>query len=350
MKVLLGSITLFSALLFFASSCGHSSGDSAEPGTLVSIPNSVSASPAQQLLNTSLGLDLATVADSLQVSVTGCATGWTTTCTGSSFDVYLNDKNCVAKLVTFTSGGKTYNQTSACSTIDWQAGASCSFVNASNANDVVNIAVLKQLSNPTVGTDSVSFEWGGVAQGTAQQFLARTLGFPVTDSLISQPAPNFQISQLAYYGVNNDGTGKFGFNLSCGNKMTIDSTNTTQGITLCDNVKLSSLDYAMVALPSGALTASVLEGLMSHTTPNVIAWQTGTNTEKLTSGNGGFMTKVMNGSSKMATNSPMILILRETNLVSSVPIKSYTTYQISFQMLSGCNGSNVTGNGGDGCN
>ena len=321
----------------------ESSGDAASvktfaPGDVVPIAVAVTGTN---------GLGLANIpADSLTIKVNGCASGWQTTCTGGSFDVYNMDLGCVAQLVSFTSSGSTYNQSSSCSSSTWKAGTQCSFVNSTNSSDIVTITVVQTLSSPTTPTDKVIFEWGAVGTGNSQQFLSNTLGFSTTSSLIKQSDPNFQISLLAYYGINSDGSGNFGFNLTCGNNMTVDSSNTTQGITICDGAKLSSIDYALVAKPSGTITSSLLETLMSSATVYSIAWQTGTGSEKILDGKGGFKTKAMKGSGKISSSTDMMLILRETNIVQSVPIKSYRTFSISLQPLTSCrSSSNNDGHG-----
>ncbi len=328
MKKILGIFSLslvcgsFAVALFLNGGCGSKSGGTSN---LMTIPVAIGGRTG------TTGLDLAptgtntVTATSWTIDISGCVSGWNTSCSSNSFQVYNGDTKCLGILQTFKISGKTYNAGPSCSSITWQAGSSCSFVNAANTSDSLNVVVLSQLSSPTKNTDSVSFQFGAVGTGTAQLFTSSQLGFGVQNSVVEQLDPNFQISSLFYYGINANGSGNFAFNLLCANAQVNGN---------CDTVPTSKLDYALVAYPSQTITANLLESLMnSAATLNTIS----TSTDLITTGNGGFVTKIMAGPGQISTTSDMLLILRETGTASGQIIKSYRSFRVQLQALPSCN-------------
>jgi len=344
---LFGGILTCCGLLAFVGSCGPKS-SSASSGltktTVIQIPDSLqnvaTANSSSSLALTNTSPPTITAYNYL---LTGCASGRTLTCSTADIGVYWGDQSCIVKLTSFTtSTGQTYNAGTGCSSISWQAGSQCAFVNVANTSSSVVITTLQQLSSPTVTTDKATFEWAEIESGTAQLFQATTLGFNAPTSVGVQPDPQYQVSQLTYYGINTNGTGNFGFNLQCIQQMTKDTTNSTTtalGLTLCENYSTSTVTYALVADPGGTYSSTQLETLMTGSTIYTIAAPG----DLIATGLGGWKTKVMTGPGQISTSSHMLLILRETMTVGTATVKSYRTISIELQSLPGCTAESTGG-------
>jgi len=348
-----GTIALLGALLVLTESCGSKSGSSSSSaGTLIPIPGTINQAGASLALADE-ELNLATSSTGTSTSVTtstgttatvlltGCSSGRRLTCSSNDIEVYYGDLNCVIQLQTFTTNGTTYNATSACSSITWKSGTQCAFANAANSTQQINVTVIQQLSSPTVTTDQVIFEWAQVEVGQTQLFTSQTLGFDAPVSTIVQPAPQFYISSLLYYGINPNGSGNFGFTLLCGNPVTSapiteTTSSTNSALPVCSGAPLSQLDYALVAYPTTAVTSttntSVLAALIAASTDYTINWS-GTTNQKITNG---FQTSEMPGIGLISTSTPMLLLLRWTTTQGTATVQSYTAYQIQLATLPGC--------------
>ena len=261
-------------------------------------------------------LFLAGNASAYSITVDSCISGLTATINqgSGSVSVYKYDRDCLAKLTTFTYDGATYEPTSSDPFTTWQAGDEAIFENTLDSNDLMYVSLVSTLSTPVVGSETISYTFASTLQGASSSgILQATLG--VGSDLIdgSQSVPPFSIYEMRFTGITSSNEGEFEFTFEC--DISIVGTD-------CDGVDLSNVTYVLVedtysSAPSHANAETACSG--GSTSIDTV-------TEKLATGeggttNGGFVTKsgasVLVGPQTLTSKPNMIIFLKAAGATNS---------------------------------
>ncbi|HET9235741.1 MAG TPA: hypothetical protein VFO10_00740 [Oligoflexus sp.] len=286
------------------------------------------------------GLELAANATTFSIDLTGCASTHTATVTQTKayLEVYEFDRNCLAKLTTFSLNGKTYTPKAGAAFDTWLAGDVATFeVASANPADELTVTVISTIANPVVAAGEIHYQFSQVTQGATE-----TLGEAVVRESASlvvdgQAAPNFSINQVQLVDITASGNGKFRFQLKCNNTVT-----GTGSDILCDDVRLDSI--AMVLAEDTYALDPTETDLQAMFTAASGGKQIDMVSEAFTAGqgtpalaNGGFITAgasdadvmVMAGTKPIVTYPNMIFVLK------SGP--SYTWFYINVTTITQSN-------------
>jgi hypothetical protein len=292
---------------------GRVSGGGAQiPKTLVKIPVSVEYGYFNLL---------GTAATAYSVDLTGCLSAYTTTVTEANLDgveVYKDDRSCLAKLTSFTSGGITYNATNVGATnfTTWAANDTALF--ASAGGDTIRVKVISQLASPISGTEAVVYNFSELLDGTGDYTFSEA---DVSDAhaitVESQEAPLFKVAAATFTGMDDvSGAPEFTFKMECVDDPTsVAPTSVAMAAgsgadTLCGANDLNAVTYKLVKDTFGSdLTITEAETIFSTvgtsvTLPADQYQDSGTNE--------GFNTATLDGPGGLgvAGNENMILILK----------------------------------------
>lgn len=219
-----GLFSIFFLLPVF-SSCGGGGGggdsvvessDSAtgveEEPVKVSVPASVNFE----------ALSLDNAADSFVISLTDCASGLTgTNSSSSSLNVFLDDTDCIAKLISLVFNSQSYvpSGTGSSPFTTWAVGDNAVFVGA-DANDLINVKVVSQLSSPIVAADEVTYSFSIIkSSGSTTTVVASSQS--IDSAVTGRAAPNFSIGagDANFIGLVSSGAsagaGLFQFDMTC---------------------------------------------------------------------------------------------------------------------------------------
>lgn len=267
---------------------------------IISIPVEVSEQGAS-------GLSLTSTVSDYTIELNGCASGFTTandptaTATllggGGTMNVYKFDQGCEAKLVSFTLGGLVYTNNVADGATDWVTlTASSTAVFATSLGALLPVKVISQLSNPVLGTDTVSFEFNEIDIGTDETLAASVSGDGISLSVTGKAAPQFSIGSVTMTGMTVSGEGQFSFQMDC---LTLLAGND------CESVGMATLDYKLIEdTYSGVLTYAQADAEMAAGTTTVTL-----PADAHAVGNGGFNTLSLTGPATIHSKPNMILII-----------------------------------------
>lgn len=282
------------------------------------------------------GLSLAANATAFSITLTGCASTQSVTVneTKAYLELYEFDRNCLAKLTTFSLNGKTYTPKAGSLFDDWGVGDKAVFeVAGANPADELNVEVLATVGNPVAAGGTIHYQFSEITQGATE-----TLGEAVvreSQSLVvnGQAAPAFTINQVEFVGITADGNGEFRFQLECDGQAVTGTGNSIK----CYDVLLSSISMVLVKDTYGGVpTEAQLTTIFATETP--VSIDMTTEAFEPTQGspalpNGGFITAdtgdtdvmVMSGVKPIVSNPNMLFILK------SGP--SYTYYNIDVTTI-----------------
>lgn len=292
------------------------------------------------VVSDSSSLSLAANATAYSITLSGCASTQSATVdeTKGFLELYEFDRNCLAKLTTFSLNGKTYTPKAGSLFDTWQVGDRAVFeVNGANPVDELNVEVIETVANPVVAGGTIHYQFSEITVGDTE-----TLGEAVvreSQELVvnGQAAPAFVINQIEFVGINADGNGEFRFQLECDGQAVSGTGNSIQ----CYDVLLSSITMVLVKdTYGGVLTESDMTTIFAAETARAIdmstdAFEATQGTPALA--NGGFITAdtgdadvmVMSGVKPIVSNPNMIFILK------SGP--SYTYYNIDVTTITQSN-------------
>jgi len=253
------------------------------------------------------GFGLVASATAFDISLEGCATGYTSTADEGStaLQVYKFDRGCKAKLTGFEYGGRTYIPTVADPFTTWNAGDSALFDEAGfPGTNAITVNVISQLADPVSGTEAIVYQFSEIVKGADESILEATVGAAHTLTVDSQPPPSFTIHSVEFLGVTAAGAGQFRFTMECTTALVVDE---------CENVDMADLTYKLVQ-DTYADTMNIAEanalfpaGETAVTLPGDRTAPGGVTT------NGGFISATIDGPNAMATNPNMIFIIQANN-------------------------------------
>lgn len=253
--------------------------------------------------------------------VSTCLSGYTATVSKANADgleVYKDDRNCIAKLTSLTTGGVTYTSTNAGATdfTNWLRDDTALFASAGGAT--IRVKVIAQLDSPIAGVEAITYNFSENRDATDDKTLAESdVSAAHLITIESQEAPLFTIKTARYEGMDNaTGEPQFSFKMECVDDPTA-ATPTSVGMTagaaantVCGSNDLADIEYLLVKDTFGSvLTITQAEGLFGSggETIDVPGDQ-----YQDSASNEGFNTITMNGPGliSVAGNEHMILILK----------------------------------------
>lgn len=289
-----------------------------------------------ELDSAAASLNLAANATSFSIDLTGCASTHTATVTQTKayLEVYEFDRNCLAKLTTFSLNGKTYTPKTGAEFDTWLAGDVATFeVASANPADELTVTVISTIANPVVAAGVIKYQFSEVTQGATETLGEAVVRESASLEVSGQAAPNFSITQVQLVNITDDGNGEFRIQLKCNNAVT-----GTGNDILCDDVRLDSI-HMLLAEDTYALDPTETE-LQAMFTAASGGKQIDMATEAFTAGqgtpaiaNGGFITAntgdtdvmVLAGVKPIVSHPNMIFVL------NSGP--SYTWFYINATII-----------------
>jgi hypothetical protein len=287
-------------------------GSSSTSSDLVKIPISVQYG--------SFGL-LGTAATAYSVTLSNCLSGYGATVNQTNADgieAYKDDRSCLAKLTSLTTGGVAYTSTNPGATdfTTWAANDTALFASAGGAT--IRVKVISQLNSPISGTEAIVYNFAELLDGQGDYtFSEASVSDAHAITVESQEAPHFNVVGATFMGMD-DATGapEMKFKLECvddptaGSPTSVAMSAGSAADTLCGSVDLNAISYKLVKDTfSSVLTISQAESQMSAGTSSITIptdqYQTDATHE-------GFNTVTLDGPGPLGTagNEAMILILK----------------------------------------
>ncbi len=250
------------------------------------------------LLDDSQGLDLLTIASSINVSVAGCASGFTIGATliqSGVVNLYKFDQSCLVKLESFVLGTTTYSATATGATnfTTWLAGDTAIFANTISSSDTIKVFVASQVTQGGVtNTDTIAYNFTDISGGSINSIAQANVSFPVPLTVTGHAAPPFTLSTAKFVQTNADGSVSMAFTLQCTSAVTGSS-----GAYSCGGVPLTQFYYVFGKdnYSQGVITVTQANALFSGSPTQVTSgFELGTSAADPNGGstvtNGGFYT------------------------------------------------------------
>ncbi len=332
-RSVLASGLLMFVVLFLHLSLESCSRDEKSKRESVQVPFSISKTNALALED-SESLDLVSNGTNIQISVSGCSSGFTYSTAGinsGAVNLYKGDQNCLVKLQSFVFGTTTYSATATGATnfTTWTPGSMATFANVSSSTDLINVFINTQVTSTGVlVTDTVSYNFTDVTATTTQNLNQASVSTPVPLSVSGAATPSFTMTQAVTLLLNANGSANMTFTLQCSSAL----TGSTLPTYACGGAVLQTqLDYILIAdaYSQGAITEGQANAAFIANTPTAIGSLIiptgGVDLYNNTLANGGFYT---------STSSPLV-----TGSVSIYPSNRNYVFMIRRKDVSG----NVTG-------
>ncbi len=205
-------------------------------GATISIPVSAHYVPPPNMVGFGLGLsnddssdqslELVSSATGINVSVSGCASGFTlgtTLIQSGVVNLYKLDQNCLVKLQSFIFGTTTYSATATGATnfTTWTAGSVATFANTVSSTDTIKVFVGTQVTAGGVtGSDTVSYNYTDIAAGTTNNIAQASVSYPIPLTVTGQAAPPFTDFTAKFVQTNANGSVTMSFTLQCTSAVT----------------------------------------------------------------------------------------------------------------------------------
>lgn len=240
----------------------------------INIPVSIqNENSGLKLGGNSSSLGLVSIGTNLQVSVSGCATGYTLSTAAinsGTVKLYNGDKDCVVKLQSFTFGSTSYSATAngATNFSAWTSGSVATFANTSSATDLIKVYVQTQVTaSGVLNTDTVAYTFTDIQAATADTLAKSGVQTGVPLSVTGAASPNFTIYQSRFLSTNSNGSANMSFTLQCGA--------TLQGLSSdysCSGSYFNNMDYILITdtYSQGAITVSQANTAFASNTPTSI--------------------------------------------------------------------------------
>lgn len=236
---------VFAACGRFVSPFDHTSESAVSDADLVDVP--IVMRPASGGLalegEDSDGLGLVS-ASAFNVSLTSCSSGYTATVTQANtvLTAYINDKNCLIKLNSFTASGVAYTPSTTHPFTTWQAGDYTYFQDASS--NLIYVTIVSTLSSPLLASNVIVIQFGGGPTAGA------------TSNILTQSE-----SSLAGNHVDSAGFSSPTFQLKVASLNTVSGTNTASlTLTLACTTLMSASKCNNITMPAGDATYTVTYG------------------------------------------------------------------------------------------
>lgn len=301
-------------------------------------------------------LNLVSSPTTFVISLTGCNSGLTgNNSSPTSLTVYTHDTSCLAKLSSFVLQSQTYlpSGTGSVPFTTWLAGDTAKFIGA-NANDVVTVKVVSQLSSPIVITDSVSYSFTVIKTGTNNSSSITPSSNSVSLSVSGVEAPNFKINSggASYIDLVQTGpsarAGIFSFNLTCvvsgmttgANPSynsfcpsTVANGTIAGGDSGVDVGSSTNFSFKLIADPNGngTLTLTQAQSAFSAGGDSTVTLSSG-----ILSGSTGFTTGNLTGPTPVASYPKLILILqaKDSNHPTDPTFSSFQYFPMTVTTIS----------------
>jgi len=288
--------------------------------------------PVKIYYDDGLGLTDVTAAVSYQISLVGCASGFTQT-SSTTIAPYRFDVGCYAKLTQFVYDGTdnyTYNQTASGATAftdtfaGYAAGSQAVFATADAApthKTLMRVYVEQALTNAITGSEAVIYHFSHVTQGSTSTVLKSTIDRAGTTATVTSVAPpSFTISSVSLVNVTSNGAGEWQFVLQCTAAVTGSADDR-----ICAQIDMyDKLRFKLITDSySSSMTVAQLEtafGVLAGSGSPIASGDI--HSAGTTTTNGGFRTpntaesNVATGPNQMHNNPNMILILRSEGTVA----------------------------------
>ncbi|MGE0172668.1 MAG: LamG-like jellyroll fold domain-containing protein [Oligoflexales bacterium] len=259
-------------------------------------------------------------ADTFHINIEGCASGNNPSLDNNSADVniYRFDRGCLAKLIDFGHGSKSYTPEPGFEFTTWAEGDQATFI-SDDATERFLVKVASQLSDPVMDSDTINYTFFKIVKSVVTVDVLDV--DPGNKDTVGQNAPAFSVSSVEYVGeVGATGAFKFVFKLHCNSALTNVGT---PSLTACSGVKLNDTSYALVRdtyndQPCSEATASTCASIVAGNSPLAVDASSADLIEPGTNGiaNGGFFTKTgastLTSHADIAGDPHMILILKNT--------------------------------------
>ncbi len=248
------SLLTFMASLIFLQDCSTpptKDAKSLHARTFTPVPISTNYIPPPQIIgsmglvdDSSQGLDLVSVATGINVSVTGCASGFTigtTLIQSGVVNLYKLDQNCLVKLQSFIFGTTTYSATATGATnfTTWTAGSVATFANTVSATDLIKVFVESQVTAGGVtGSDTISYTFTDITAGATNNVSQASVSYPVPLTVTGRAAPAFSVWTAKFVSTNANGSVNMAFTLACTSAVT-----GSAGAYSCAGVPLTQFAY-----------------------------------------------------------------------------------------------------------
>lgn len=269
------------------------------------------------------GLSLAS-ATSYTITLSGCATGYTSTATNAStnLQVYKYDHGCLAKLTTFAINGKSYTPKAGSTFTTWQANDTAVFEVVADPTDTLNVKVVSTVADPVTGAEVVEYKFYKLLLGSTSTILDSTVGSGDSMVVGGQGAPSFTISSIQYTGTSATGAGQFIFKMEC----TADITGAA-ATTACLDGLYSDMRYKLIEDTYGSTLTLAQADALFPTDENSITIATDTIAVGASgTTHGGFFTSTLDGPDAMHTHPHMLLVIQVADL-------SYTYFNVDVTTL-----------------
>ena len=234
--------------------------DESKQGSIASFGGGASGS---KLLKARIGVErqafglTATDATAYSVTLVGCLSGYGATVTQANTDVevYKDDRNCLAKLTGFTTGGVAYAAANpgASDFTTWLANDTARFTNAAGTL-TIGVKVASQLASPIGGTEAVVYHFSELLDGDEDYvFSEASVSDAHAITVQSQEAPHFTVRAATFLGADNvTGAPEMTFKMECvddpiaATPISVAMTDGAGSNTVCGANELSAVTYHLV--------------------------------------------------------------------------------------------------------
>ncbi|MDQ3231147.1 MAG: hypothetical protein M3Q07_04940 [Pseudobdellovibrionaceae bacterium] len=215
-----------------------------------------------ELTNGDTGLTLAADATAFSISLTDCVSTHTATVTETKayLELYEFDRNCLAKLTTFTLNGSIYTPKAGALFDTWQVGDIATFeVLSANPVNELTVTVVNTIASPVVAAGTIHYQFSEITKGATETLGEAVVRESASLSVNGQASPNFSIKQVQLVNISATGNGEFRIQLECNNTIT-----GTGASIKCDDVLLSSI-YMTLAVDTyvGEPTEAELQAIFT---------------------------------------------------------------------------------------
>ena len=203
------------------------------------------------------GLELVTL-NNVTYSISSCMSGYSKTISSSntSFKLYLNDQNCVVKLISFVNGGETYQVLSSGvldptgNSFDPVVNHVSTFQSTTNTNHIYIAQVISQLPSTITGNATVQFNLSGSSHSSLSTVLTNNIisVSPVSTSIDtnnSAQSLSFQIDRITQ---SNSAPLVVNYSLAGNAIPGTDYTAPTGAITLAANESTKNVTFSIASM------------------------------------------------------------------------------------------------------
>jgi hypothetical protein len=264
--------------------------------------------------------------DDFKIVLEGCASGRHSIASAAhpTLEAYKGDVGCLAKLVSLTLGGISYQQDPADPFDTYGVGDKAGWV-AEGAAPYLVAVVTSQFADSIIDERPISYELTGLSKGNDSTIGGATIGSSHQIQIKSTPVPQFLMRKVAFGGVDNKGAGKFVFSLECERPLVQSGAEV-----LCGNLPLSRIRYQLLKDTFGSVLNQDQALEACKTAKQQVDGADVIQSGQADMANGGFVTKsdksMLQGPAQMHLNPEMVLLL-------SVDCLSFQYFNIDVNVL-----------------